>query len=209
MKNFLLFTLSVCLFSCTSSKTSNTRYFDQYNVEINRAKFNKSLSDNQFLDLPGDYENSRKLIPREKRGRINDRNQFEATLEANLGVELAAEKPIVVIYHPGKDDCNSSSNRSAAFIKTWYGELEDGLNQIADIDPLYIYKESSGLEKYDGIIEWNEDPEGIIERLFFKMHYPCKSFVVVSKQGDYISYFGEFSKEYVWEAAELMEEYYD
>lgn len=204
MKMFTLFSLCICLLSCTSSKTSKTRYFDQNNVEISRAKFNKSLSENQFLDLPGDYENSRKLTVREKRGRIKDISQFETKMETNLGVELDAEKPIVMIYHPGKDECNSGGNQSKAFIKTWYGELEDGLSQIADITPLYIYKERSGLEKYDGILEWNEDPEGIIERLFFKKHYPCKSFVVVSKQGDYISYFGEFSKEYVWEMAEIM-----
>ncbi len=44
----------------------------------------------------------------------------------------------------------------------------------------------------------------MIERLFFKYHYPCSSFVVISKNGDYISYFGEFGMKPVWEATQQM-----
>ncbi len=51
---------------------------------------------------------------------------------------------------------------------------------------------------------WYKDPYGTIERLFFKYHYPCSSFVVLSKEGEFISYFGEFSKEYVCKVAEIL-----
>jgi hypothetical protein len=44
------------------------------------------------------------------------------------------------------------------------------------------------------------------ERLFFKYHYPCESFVVISKKGEFISYFGEYSKEYVWKVAKILAE---
>jgi hypothetical protein len=60
------------------------------------------------------------------------------------------------------------------------------------------------LNKNDGILEWKKDSEGIVERLFFEHHYPCSSFVSISKNSDYISYFGEFGKEYIWEATQIM-----
>ena len=53
-------------------------------------------------------------------------------------------------------------------------------------------------------MDWYKDPYHIIEKLFFKYHYPCSSFVVISKTGEFSSYFGEISKENVWEAAEKM-----
>ncbi len=39
---------------------------------------------------------------------------------------------------------------------------------------------------------------------FFDYNYPRSSFVVISRNGNFISYYGEFSKEYVWEVTQLM-----
>jgi hypothetical protein len=54
------------------------------------------------------------------------------------------------------------------------------------------------------VITWYKDPEQIIERLFFEHHYPCNSFVILSKDGNFISYFGEFGNEQVWEAIQSI-----
>ena len=57
------------------------------------------------------------------------------------------------------------------------------------------------------IIESNDmNTREFIEQLFFKHHYPCSSFVVISSKGDYISYFGEFPKEFVWEAVQILKQ---
>lgn len=156
------------------------------------------------MDIPGDSVNHKKLTLREKRGKINDRKSLELLLEKATDRELDSDKPIVIIYYPGKDRCNSSGTTNTEWIKSWYGQLEDGLNQVAEVKPLYIFKDNDGLEKYNGILNWKKDPEKTIERLFFEYHYPCSSFVVISKNGDYISYFGEFGKEYIWEATQIM-----
>ena len=63
-----------------------------------------------------------------------------------------------------------------------------------------------GLEKYEGLLDWHKDPDGITEKLFFNYHYPCSSFVVISPNGNYLSYFGEFGKEYVWNAINIVSE---
>ena len=207
MKKILLtFIIGILIYSCSATKTAKdkTRYFDENNVEISKSKFNRIRSTNKLLDITGDSVNHKKLTLREKRGKINDRKSLELLLEKATDRELDSDKPIVIIYYPGKDRCNSSGTTNTEWIKSWYGQLEDGLNQVAEVKPLYIFKDNDGLEKYNGILNWKKDPEKTIERLFFEYHYPCSSFVVISKNGDYISYFGEFGKEYVWEATQLM-----
>lgn len=205
-KILLTLIFGILIYSCSSSKIDNdrTKYFDENNLEISKSKFNRIRSTNKLLDIPGDSVNHKKLTLREKRGKINDKKSLELLLEKVMNLELDSNKPIVIIYHPGKDPCNSSGTTDKEWIKSWYGQLEEGLNQVAEVKPLYIYKDNDGLQKYNGILNWNKDPEGTIERIFFKYHYPCKSFVVISKDGEYISYFGEFGKEYVWEATQLM-----
>ena len=207
MKKILLtFITGILICSCSAIKTGKdkTRYFDENNIEITKSKFNLIRSTSKLLDIPGDSINHRKLTLREKRGKINDRKSLELLLEKATNLELDSNKPIVIIYYPGKDRCNSSGTTDTEWIKSWFGQLEDGLNLFAEIQPLYIFKDNNGLEKYSGILNWKKDPEKTIERLFFEYHYPCRSFVVISKNGDYISYFGEFGKEYVWEATQIM-----
>ncbi len=198
--------MGILINSCSSAKVGNdkTKHFDENNIEITKAKFNRIRSTNKFLDIPGDSTNHRKLTLREKRGKINNRQILESLLEKETNQKLDSNKPIVIIYYPGKDSCNSSSTNNKEWLQSWYEQLEEGLNQVADIKPIYLYKDNDGLKKYNGIIEWKKDPKETIERLFFKHHYPCSSFVVISKNGEYISYLGEFGKEYVWEATQLM-----
>ena len=205
-KILLALTFGILFCSCSSSKVGNdtTKYFDENNLEINKSKFDRIRSTNKLLDIHGDSANHKKLILREKRGKITNRVLLESLLEKEINQEIDSTKPIVIIYYPGKDPCNSSTSTTKEAIQFWYRQLEDGINQIAKTKPIYIYKEKEGLEKYDGVITWHKDPEQTIEKLFFEHHYPCNSFVILSKEGDYISYFGEFGKEQVWEAIQSI-----
>ena len=204
-KVLLIFIIGILFCSCSATKTAGkTKYFDENNIEISKSRFNQIRSTNKLLDIPGDSVNHKKLTLREKRGKITNRALLESLLEKETNQELDSNKPIVIIYYPGKDRCNSSGSATKESRKVWFGQLEDGINQIAQTKPIYIYKNNNGLSKYDGVLTWHKDPEGTIERLFFEYHYPCSSFVVISKDGNYISYFGEFGKQYVWEATQLM-----
>ncbi len=210
--SIVLFTVLIC--SCSTPKESRNilldqsqkkiRYFNEKNIEISEMEFSKIRSTNLFLDIPGDSSNHKKLIDREFRGTITNKSNLVSLLENELNQKIDGTKPIVIIYHPGNDPCNSSGSVDRRWIKNWFKQLEVELYQIAQIKPIYIYKNSDGLDKYKGIIEWYKDPENTIEHLFFKHHYPCSSFVVISKNGDFISYFGEFMKEFVWKATEIM-----
>ena len=173
MKKILLTLIfGIVIYACSSTKIGNdkTKYFDENNVEINKSKFNRIRSTNKLLDIPGDSVNHKKLTLREKRGKINNRKALELLFEKELNQELDSNKPIVIIYYPGKDPCNSSGTVDKESIQSWYEQLEDGLNKIAQVKPIYIYKENDGLKKYGGILDWKKDPDGIVERLFFEHH---------------------------------------
>jgi hypothetical protein len=89
--------------------------------------------------------------------------------------------------------------------------LNDGLRQTkkgCDISALSLLvlmtmfsAHSTGLYgRNDGYRSWYKDQSRVSENMFFKRHYPCYSFVVISEKGEYLSYFGKFPKELVWKA---------
>jgi hypothetical protein len=133
---------------------------------------------------------------------FENRKYLDSLLSKSANRKIDSTKPLVILYYPGKDPCNSSGTATRRTKKSWYNKMEKGINKIKESNILYIYKNDNGL--IDGFKEWIKDPEQTIERLFFKRHYPCSSFVVISEKNEFISYFGEFSKEYVWKAVEII-----
>lgn len=204
MRKILTLIISgILIYSCSSSLRDFT-YLDIDNKEISRSKFRQKRSTNQYLDIQIDSLNQKKLIERTKTGKLENFEAYRSLISNKSSEKLDDTKPVVIIYHPGKDACNSSGSATKETLKNWHKTLEDGVQQLKANTPIYIYKEKEGLEKYDGVLNWHKDPDGLTEKLFFKYHYPCSSFVVISSDGEYVSYFGEFSKEYVWNAINLI-----
>ena len=204
MRKILTLIISGILINSCSSSQGDFTYLDINNNEISKSKFRQKRSTNQYLDIQIDSLNQKKLIERTKTGKLENFEAYRSLVSNKTSVKLDNTKPLVIIYHPGKDACNSSGSATKETLKNWYGTLEDGVQQLKANAPIYLYKEKEGLEKYDGVLNWHKDPDGLTEKLFFKYHYPCSSFVVISSDGEYISYFGEFSKEYVWNAINLI-----
>jgi uncharacterized protein YxeA len=145
-------------------------------------------------------------IERKSSGVIKNRNIFDSILSVATNKKIDSSKPIVVIYYPGKDKCNSTGAATRKSRKEWYDEMERGINKISKSNVRYIYKDTFGLYgKNDGYKNWYKDPKNLIEKLFFEKHYPCASFVIISKNGSYISSFGEFPKELVWKVSIALE----
>ncbi|MBH12013.1 MAG: hypothetical protein CMF37_03630 [Leeuwenhoekiella sp.] len=204
MRKILTLIISGILINSCSSSQGDFTYLDINNNEISKSKFRQKRSTNQYLDIQIDSLNQKKLIERTKTGKLENFEAYRSLVSNKTSEKIDNTKPLVIIYHPGKDACNSSGSATKETLKNWYGTLEDGVQQLKANAPIYLYKEKEGLEKYDGVLNWHKDPDGLTEKLFFKYHYPCSSFVVISSDGEYISYFGEFSKEYVWNAINLI-----
>ena len=206
MRKILTITIiGLIIYSCSSSKRDFT-YLDIDNKKISKSKFRQKRSTNKYLDIQIDSLNQKKLIERTKTGKIDKIEVYRSLISNKSSEKLDFSKPVVIVYYPGKDPCNSSGLQSKESIQNWYSNLEDGIQQLNANAPIYLYKVKDGLEKYEGLLDWHKDPDGITEKLFFNNHYPCSSFVVISPNGNYLSYFGEFGKEYVWNAINIVSE---
>lgn len=202
MINFFYILLFV--FSAPYFLSGQITYYDDNDSIITEHEFQKKEKSLSYFAVPGDSLNQKKLIFRNQEGKINNRSLLIAFLNQELKLALDTSKLLVIIYYPGEDPCNSSGNKNKKILQTMYNTLEYTLEKIAGTKPLYLYKERNGLDKHNGIINWLEDPEHIIEKIFFKHHFPCESFVIISKNGNYKSYLGEFPNEMILEFAEQL-----
>lgn len=206
MKNRLLLICILCsiIFSCSTSKREY-KYLSAGDTEISRIQFRTDLATGNYLEVLNDSLNEKKLIERQTTGKIEDPEALKSILSSLSSLEEPnLSRPITIIYYPGKDPCNTAAFPYQDHLFNWFSQLEQGILEKNGNRPLYLYKNEEGLEKYNGIIKWKEDPDQIFEKQFFTSHYPCFSFVVISPQGNYIAYYGEFGKERVWNAVELL-----
>lgn len=184
---------------------SEIRYFGENNLPISKDVFDQKKQGQGFLDIKGDSLNHRILVRRENQGVIENRPALDSVLFLATEQAIDPYKPLVIIYYPGKDSCNSTGMATRKSTRRWYDLMEKKANEKAASNFLYLYKDSTGLYgRNDGYKSWHEDPSRIIENMFFERHYPCSSFVVISEKGEYLSYFGGFSKELVWKAVKAL-----
>jgi len=197
----LLFAIFLVVVS-SSVNAQSVKYFDEKGIEFSKKEYQSKAKSKDLLEVS---ENSftKRLSVREEIGQVSDINLLYKTVSDISGQKVDTTKPLVIIYYPGKDNCNSSGSSNKDWTRNWYSDLENGIKKVVDVKPYYISKDNKGLKGTEGIVDWKKD-NGTIETQFFKYHYPCCSFVVIAPDGRYMSYFGEFPKEYVWEATRRM-----
>ena len=209
-KVFRIFIITVFISGFTFSQNQKTnndniKYFDKNYNPISKTEYENRIWKNRLLSIQGDSINHRILSIRENRGTLQNRKYLDSLLTLSINRKIDSTKPLVIVYYPGKDACNSSGSATRKTVRSWYNKMEKEINKIRESNIVYIYKETNDLfGKNDGFKEWIKDPEQTIEKLFFKHHYPCSSFVVISEKGSFISYFGEFSKEHICKAIEIL-----
>jgi hypothetical protein len=201
----LLSTLLICSLSFSQSNKKNKdnyKFFDENYNPISQIDYEKKRKEYRLLSIQGDSINHRILSTRGIEGTLKNRRQFDSILSLATNKKIDSTKPLIIIYYPGKDPCNSSGSATRKTKRIWFNLMEFGINDRKESNIIYVYKTRRGL--IDGRREWIKDPERTIERLFFKRHYPCSSFVIISENNKYKSHFGEFSKEYLWRSFELL-----
>jgi hypothetical protein len=176
-----------------------TIFYDQDGEAVSKQKFNRLYRNLRRTHTYGDSAEVRRLVPRIMEGTLDNRGAFLRSLTEGIENPVPEDKPTIIIFYPGFDECNSTGTNDRFEIKQWHKELEEELMTIAGIRPLYLYRDNYGLRKYYNIINWRKDPKGLVEKQFFRYHYPCRSFVVIGVDGTYRSHFGVFSKDQLWE----------
>ncbi len=180
---FILFVLAF------SVKLTAQTYFNEFGRRIVKTEYEDKILNGPYFGVPADQPGDMKLVHRMPVGVVDAKPIYQA-----LGLEEAfkAGKPLIIIYYPGKDECNSTGASDSAYLKNKHKALLRYAEKHLAEGPLYFYKNPHGLEKYEGIQTWKADPDGIFERTFFRYPYPCGSFVVISSKGTYRAILGEY-----------------
>lgn len=165
-------------------------YFNESGGRITQEDYEAKILDGPYFGIPSENEGDMKLVHRMPVGLVDAKKFYE---KLGLEADFKAGKPLIVIYYPGKDECNStgSTNNLEGFESKKNAILKYAKKHSTAI-PQFLYDNPHGLEKYQGIIEWIPDPDAIFKQNFFQFHYPCGSFVVISPKGTFRAILGEY-----------------
>jgi len=182
------------------------QYFDIDGSEISiqlyksKSKYNANSPNYLTLRFENDSILAFKLFYQKNYGTLDAKNLelLKSYLNKNSEEKLSKTKSMIIQYHPGKDRCNR--NRERAF--RYHLEYPRKIRRFLDYKTYLIYKELDNYKnKRSRKIDWIHDDEKIIEQLFFNFHFPCGSFVIVSPEGNYISYYGEYNSDRIVDIA--------
>lgn len=204
MKKYYSLLVLLSIINLSFSQVQKKIFYDENLEEISESNFykQKNVQKNLGLQFENDTLKTSLLVIRKNYGQLND------SVYKNLKKSLSSDKElnselIVIAYYPGKDRCNGTKERS-----TWNifdNDYLKKLNKISSYNHFWIYKDDENLKNYHPKqVKWENDKNQLVENLFFKLHYPCFSTVIIDKNGKYISYFGEFGKSTIWELSKEL-----
>lgn len=168
-------------------------YYNLKGDKISRKKFYNQTRENRYLYRINDSLSELRLVKGwGERGEIDYQN-FIRTLNEDLNLQLDDSKSLIVKFYAGVDGCSLTGTARIDLKRHWYKSLERKANKITATNFLYVYKTTKGLITKD-VLDWHKDPNKIMEKNFFKHHYPCGSHVILSPKNKFISLFGEMGK---------------
>jgi len=194
---YKLFILILILFSFNLNYGQTKTIYVNENLElISEEEFNKSEVSFNYLysQFTTDTLIVKTKAKRDNRGQLTDRiyNRIKDNINFISSDKKISEKDIIIInYYPGLDECNNNSGND--FLKSKYANYTKKVNKITNVKQFYFYKEIGNISRYGKKLKWYEDPHSIFEKLFFKIHYPCGSYLIIFPDKTYVSYFGEYN----------------
>jgi hypothetical protein len=125
-----------------------TTYLDNKGNEISKSDFRK-LKKNKRLSFTAEDESGDRIkiiFDRKEKGEVKNYTELIQTLEKSLQVKLDTSMPIVIIYYPGPDVCNTTGISTPIERKQWYDEMEKGAPSVPKSNFLYVYKNDDKLK---------------------------------------------------------------
>jgi len=184
-----IYILFIFVFSSIQTALAQTGYKDEMGRDVSKAYFEQQILEGPFFGIP-DGDHGKILVHRMPFGKVDPLPFFEKT--GNLKA-LESGKSLIVIFYPGKDECNSSGagDNAESFPKE-YKTLTKWSEKGDAAPPVFMYGNPHGLEKYGEEVTWISDPEHIFQDQFFKYPYPCGSFVIIHPSGEYRAILGGY-----------------
>lgn len=173
-------------------------------AEITQVEFDEIEDLIHFYNMKFDLDSLiiNVKVLRTKKGRINHQklDSIRTELSVSSGKTIPNNNLIIINYHHGLDRCNSTGVKS--FIKEKYSRYLNRLKKIKNVSQFFMYKTPEGTKDYGSRLNWIEDKSGLIRKTFLPIPYPCGSYVIIDKDGNYLVQKGEYDIE---EIIELIE----
>jgi hypothetical protein len=182
----------VLISSLSIAQKKKEIYLNDRLEEITKNEFQAPLKESDYLiKIDSDTIVSNVRIKRNTDGKLSSEEleYIKGRLETLSAVGISAFDRIVINYYPGADICNTTGDKS--FVIEKYKAYVASIAKIANVKQFFIYKDFQGTQSY-GKLKWYHDPNQVFEKTFFKLHYPCGSYVIIKPDGAYNSYKGEY-----------------
>lgn len=184
--------LLICFSNFISFAQKKELYVNDDFVYISKTEFEKNseqpLDYNLRFELDSIYLNVK--VARHKKGKI-ELKVFDSIKNAFCKNEEFSDNVIFLInYYPGNDKC-STDGYKANFKSTYY-QYRRKFNKVENLKQLFIYRSDDGLKGFGNKIGWQPDINGLIEKTFYPIPYPCGGYVIIDSKGNYISERGEY-----------------
>ncbi len=193
MKKIFLVLILLTYFN-SYSQEKKIIYSDEDLNELTKEKYISNPLKKRFFEYK--TENDSLIIytrvARNKVGRIskNDLTKIKNQLQNTSKIKIDSSQTIVINFYPGIDNCNKGPGNST--INALYNKYIRKISKRKDVAQFFIYKQIEGTNKYSRKTKWLKDSHQLIERTFFKFHYPCSSYVIIKPNGNYYSKRGEY-----------------
>lgn len=106
---------------------------------------NRKLVQGEFKACNDSLQICKIIVNRSEEGNIESEKILN-DLQNLLNLKLEKNKPTIIIFHPGKDRCNSTGTSTAASQYLWHKEKEKLSNKIKKSNFLYIYKDPTNIK---------------------------------------------------------------
>lgn len=197
MKKTSIITFLLCAMFCFSQK--KTIYYNEAMAKISKEYFENHLDNSRNLHLAFESDSliTNVLVTRKNYGKLSD-PAFKVLKNSLSETSNFDKNLIIIMFYPGEDPCNhrEENSRRGFHVQPYLKKLK----KINSFEHFWVYKSYGQLQYYQpDEINWQHDKEQTVEKLFFNYHYPCSSFVVLDKEGNYICYYGESGDDKVFE----------
>ena len=210
----LKYTVRLVIFLLTinlGAQNKKTYFFNENFNPLTASDFNKLTRENERFEVSYELDTAFIEVSYKTvlRGQLSneDFESLKTKLKQNSKEIFKSDSYIVIDFNPGFLNCNNS-NKGYSGWNIYDRDYLKKLNKVHPTNHFWIYRSQSKEElKYhhSDRIDWIEDPENIVEKLFFtSAPNTCYGVVMISINGTYISYHNEFSKETVWKYTEEL-----
>lgn len=201
MRQFILFLFFTS--SIVSAQVKKEYFLDENSKHISKGEFYRRVNHEYNLDVVIKNDSiiinklfQRKITDNLSNEKLTDLRNYLAEIS---GTAIDKNKTIIINYYSGLDGKEPAGSKSTWNI--YYKKYTKTLQKLDNVQQFWVYKYDENLEHHHkDRINWLFDKSGLIEKTFFPYHFNVGSFTIISPNGKYQSYYGEYGYNHVFES---------